>query len=351
MRRALLLARRGWGRTAPNPMVGAVVVRDGVTVGEGWHDAYGEPHAEAVALAKAGDRARGAEVYVTLEPCTHHGKTPPCADALIAAGVRRVIVAVRDPNPEAGGGIAKLRAAGIAVTEGVETDAARELNAPFLFAHTDASRPFVTLKLAVSLDGGVAPADRSQRWLTGIAARRHVHRLRANADAVAVGIGTALADDPALTVRYGRRPRVAPVRVVFDHAGRLPLSAQLVRTAKKAPAWVVTDGAPAQAIAGLEKAGVRRLDAQGLPSQLAALRSAGIRHLMVEGGAGLAGGLMSGGFVDRLIIFQAPVLLGAGALPAFGGVLPGSGAPEQWRVTERREFGDDLMTTYAPAGR
>jgi pyrimidine deaminase RibD-like protein len=178
MRRALLLARRGWGRTAPNPMVGAVVVRDGVVVGEGWHDAFGGPHAEVVALAAAGERARGADVYVTLEPCAHHGKTPPCVDALIAAGVRRVIVAVPDPNPVASGGMARLRAAGIAVTDEVETAAAAELNAPFLFAQRDASRPFVTLKLAVSLDGGLAPGDRSQRWLTGVAARRHVHRLR-----------------------------------------------------------------------------------------------------------------------------------------------------------------------------
>lgn len=350
MRRALLLARRGWGRTAPNPMVGAVVVRDGVVVGEGWHAEYGGPHAEAMALAKAGDRARGADVFVTLEPCAHHGKTPPCADALVAAGVRRVIVAVHDPNPLAGGGIARLRAAGIAVTEDVEREAAAGLNAPFLFTHRDASRPFVTLKLAVSLDGGIAPGDRTQRWLTGEAARKQVHRLRADADAVAVGIGTALADDPDLTVRYGRRPRVAPVRVVFDRGFRLPRTSRLARTARKVPVWVVGGGPPESARA-LEQAGVRPVEATGLPAQLKALRDAGIRHLMVEGGAGLAGALMHGGFVDRLIIFQAPVLLGAGALPPFGAVSPGSGAPEHWRVTERREFGDDLMTIYAPAGR
>lgn len=351
MRRALLLARRGWGRTAPNPMVGAVVVRDGVVVGEGWHDAFGGPHAEVAALAAAGERARGADVYVSLEPCAHHGKTPPCVDALVAAGVRRVIVAVPDPNPIAGGGNAKLRAAGIAVTDGVEAAAAAELNAPFLFAQRDASRPFVTLKLAVSLDGGLAPGDRSQRWLTGVAARRHVHRLRANADAVAVGIGTAIADDPALTVRYGRRPRVAPVRVVFDQQARLSRDTQLVRTARKVPTWVLSDAPDRVAADGLESSGVRVLQSRGLLAQLATLRAEGIRHLLVEGGAGLAGALMNGGFVDRLIIFQAPVLLGAGALPAFGAVQPGTGAPEQWRVTERREFGDDLMTTYTPAGR
>lgn len=351
MRRALLLARRGWGRTAPNPMVGAVVVRDGVVVGQGWHEAYGGAHAELNALMDAKERARGADVYVTLEPCAHHGKTPPCVEALIEAGVRRVIVAVTDPNPEARGGIAKLRAAGIAVTDGVETEAAADLNAPFLFAHRDPTRPFVTLKLAVSLDGGLAPGDRTQRWLTGGAARQFVHRLRANADAVAVGIGTAMADDPALTVRYGRRPRVAPVRVVFDQQARLPLDAQLVRTARKVPSWVLADSPDRVAAEALGNSGVRVFEARGLASQLGTLRNAGIRHLMVEGGAGLAGALMHGGFVDRLIIFQAPVLLGAGALPAFGAVQPGSGAPSQWRVTERREFGDDLMTTYAPAGR
>lgn len=351
MRRALVLARRGWGRTAPNPMVGAVVVRDGLVVAEGWHAEFGGPHAEAMALTLAGDRARGADVYVTLEPCAHHGKTPPCADALIAAGVRRVIVAAADPNPVAGGGIARLRAAGIAVTEGVEREAAEELNAQFFFAHHVASRPFITLKLAVSLDGALAPGDRSQRWLTGEPARKQVHRIRSGADAVAVGIGTALADDPALTVRFGRRPRLAPARVVFDQQGRLPLTSQLVRTAKRVPTWVIGDAVPPEAGAALAKAGVRLLNVGGLAAQLRALREAGVGHLMVEGGASLAGALLGGGFVDRLIIFQAPVLLGAGALPAFGVVSPGMGAPEHWRVIERREFGDDLMTTYAPAGR
>ncbi|MCE9602380.1 MAG: bifunctional diaminohydroxyphosphoribosylaminopyrimidine deaminase/5-amino-6-(5-phosphoribosylamino)uracil reductase RibD [Gemmatimonadetes bacterium] len=351
MRRALVLARRGWGRTAPNPMVGAVVVRDGVVVGEGWHAEFGGPHAEVAALAAAGERARGADVFVTLEPCAHHGKTPPCVDALITAGVRRVIVACADPNPVAVGGTAKLRAAGIAVTEGVEREAAEELNAPFLFALRDPARPFVTLKLAVSLDGALAPGDRTQRWLTGEAARKQVHRQRAGADAVAVGIGTALSDDPALTVRSGRRPRVAPVRVVFDPRGRLPLASQLVRTAKRVPTWIVGDALPPESAAALVKSGVRLLPAAGLPAQLRALREAGVGHLMVEGGANLAGALLGGGFVDRLVIFQAPVLLGAGALPAFGVVSPGMGAPEQWRVIERREFGDDLMTIYAPAGR
>ena len=348
MRRALLLARRGWGRTAPNPLVGAVVVRDGQVVGEGFHAEFGGPHAEVAALAAAGERARGAEVFVTLEPCAHHGKTPPCVEALISAGVRRVSFAVRDPNRVAGGGAERLRAAGILVTEGVEAIAAVELNAAFLFAHHDATRPFVTLKLAVSLDGALAPGDRSHQWLTGERARRYVHRMRAASDAVAVGVGTAIADDPALTVRSGRRPRVAPKRIVFDPTARLPVASKLVRTARKVPTWLVS-ASPSPADAGaLERSGVRVIAANGLAAQLGALRHEGIHHLLVEGGAGLAGSLLSGGFVDRLVIFRAPVLLGAGALAAFGSVSPGAGSPERWRVVERRVFDDDAMTVYAP---
>jgi diaminohydroxyphosphoribosylaminopyrimidine deaminase/5-amino-6-(5-phosphoribosylamino)uracil reductase len=351
MRRALQFARRGWGRTAPNPMVGAVVVHDGVVVGAGWHAAYGGPHAEVVALAAAGERARGADVFVTLEPCAHHGQTPPCTDALITAGVRRVVIAVGDPNPLAGGGVARLREAGIAVTTGVELAAASELNAPFLFAHRVADRPFITLKLALSLDGALATGDGTPRWLTGDAAPKYVHRLRAGADAIGVGIGTALADDPALTVRHGRRPRVAPVRVVFDPRGRLPLTSKLVRTANRVPTCVVGDAVEASTAAALAKQGVRVMAASGLLAQLAALRAAGLRHLFVEGGAGIAGALLSADLVDRLIIFQAPVLLGAGALPAFGGVSLGARTPDRWRVIERRVFGDDLMTMFAPPER
>lgn len=348
MCRALVLARRGWGRTAPNPLVGAVVVRDGQVVGEGFHAVFGGPHAEAVALEAAGERACGADVYVTLEPCAHHGKTPPCVDALIAAGVCRVIVGGRDPNPLASGGVDRLRHAGIAVTVGVEQDAVEELNAPFLFAQRGAARPFVTLKLAISLDGMLASADRSQRWLTGEKARKQVHRIRAGVDAVAVGIGTALADDPTLTVRCGRRPRVPPRRVVFDPKARLPLRGQLARTANNVPTWIVADAPDVAARTALERTGVRVLDASGLGAQLGLLRGEGIHHLLVEGGAGMAGALLSGGFVDRLVIFQAPVLLGAGALPAFGSVSLGTGFPERWRVIERRSFDDDTMTSYAP---
>ena len=350
MRRALLLARRGWGQTAPNPMVGAVVVRDGKVIAEGWHARFGAPHAEAMALAIAGEGARGADVYVTLEPCNHFGKTPPCADALIAAGVRRVIIAVRDPNPEAGGGIAKLQAAGIAVETGVEEAAAAELNAPFLFTHTRHDRPFVTLKLALSADGALAPADRSQFWLTGDKARSLVHRLRAGADAVMVGIGTAVADDPALTVRYGKRPRIAPRRVVLDRTARLPLTGQLAHSARKIPVEVLATAPGTHRTDALERAGVRVIDAPSLDAHLQGLRERGVRHLFVEGGAAVAESLLGGGFVDRLIIFRAPTLLGAGALTPGTAVPPAEGS-DTWSVVERRMVGEDQLTLYRSTSR
>lgn len=345
MRRALALAERGWGQTAPNPMVGAVVVRDGVAVGKGFHAKYGEAHAEVAALADAGDRARGATVFVTLEPCNHHGKTPPCVDALIAAGVTRVVAAARDPGRESAGGAERLRAAGIEVDFGPEEIAARELNAPFFFGAGGATRPWVTLKLAVSLDGAIAgaPAADSPRWLTGEPARKYVHRLRAQSDAIAVGIGTALADDPLLTVRSGRRPRVAPLRVVFDRSARLPLASRLVKTARRVPTLVMADQADAAAARALEAKGVLFESAPDILPKLELLHRRGVRSLLVEGGSILAGALLAAKAVDRLIIFQAPVVLGAGALPAFGGV----NHIERLTVVERREFGADLMTVFS----
>src|SRR5574340_167429 len=222
MAQALRLAERGLYSTSPNPRVGCVLVRDGDAVGEGWHERAGEPHAEVHALREAGEAARGATAYVSLEPCAHHGRTPPCADALIEAGVARVVAATADPNPVAGGGADRLRAAGIRVDVGCEEAAARELNAPFFHAFVS-ERPWVTLKLALSLDGALADAAGRSRWVTGARARRTAHELRAGSDAVAVGIGTVLADDPQLTVRGVRSPRVAPARVVFDRQARLPL--------------------------------------------------------------------------------------------------------------------------------
>jgi diaminohydroxyphosphoribosylaminopyrimidine deaminase / 5-amino-6-(5-phosphoribosylamino)uracil reductase len=349
MRRALALAERGWGQTAPNPMVGAVVVRDDVVVGEGWHTRYGEAHAEVEALRAAGERARGATMYVTLEPCAHHGRTPPCTDAILGAGIRRVVAAVADPNPVASGGAKRLREREVDVTVGVEAEGARELNAAFL--HGIASdRPFVRLKLALSLDGALADATRRTEWLTGEEARLEVHRLRAGSDAVAVGIGTALADDPLLTVRDVPPPRIPPLRIVFDTSARLPLDSRLVRSAREVPVLMVCWAPDPRHAAALEQAGVELLHAASLPHALRALRARGVGSILVEGGAGLATSLVQEALVDRLVIFRAPILLGAGSLNAFGGLPAGTitGVP-RWRVVQGRRFGDDEMTVYKPS--
>jgi diaminohydroxyphosphoribosylaminopyrimidine deaminase / 5-amino-6-(5-phosphoribosylamino)uracil reductase len=348
MRRALELARMGWGQTAPNPMVGAVVVRNGEIVGEGYHTRFGEVHAEIEALRDAGERAAGATVYVTLEPCAHTGKTPPCADALIAARVARVVIAARDPNPLAAGGAERLRDAGIAVTTGVVESEARELNAPF-FQGFNEKRPWVTVKLAVSLDAALADATGRSRWITGEESRRLVHEMRAGSDAIGVGIGTVLADDPSLTVRDAPAPRVAPLRVVFDRAARLPATSVLATTARAIPTLVVAHSPPAPRIAALGALGVRVIEATSLRVALDALGDAGVRSLLVEGGARLAGALIGAGMVDRLVIFQGSAIFGAGALGAFAFVPPTEveRAP-RWRVLERREVGTDTMTVYAP---
>lgn len=347
MRRALDLAVRGWGQTAPNPMVGAVVVRDGAIVGEGWHARFGEPHAEVIALRAAGDRARGATMYVTLEPCAHAGKTPPCADALVRAGIRRVVIAARDPNPAAAGGATRLEAAGVEVMDGVEQRPALELNASFFHSFVS-DRPWVTLKLALSVDGAIADATRVRGWLTGPESRAEVHRMRAGSDAIAVGIGTALADDPLLTVRDVPPPRVAPLRVVFDSTARLPLDSALVRTAREAPVVVVAARPDAARAAALRERGVEVLEAASAREALVALRGRGVVSLLAEGGAKMTASLLGDRLVDRVVIFRAPVVLGAGALNPFS-ELPGTlpEAAERWRVVERRAFGDDEMTTYA----
>ncbi|MFL5606774.1 MAG: bifunctional diaminohydroxyphosphoribosylaminopyrimidine deaminase/5-amino-6-(5-phosphoribosylamino)uracil reductase RibD [Gemmatimonadaceae bacterium] len=350
MRRALALAERGWGQTAPNPMVGAVVVRDGASVGEGWHTRYGEAHAEVEALRSAGERARGATLYVTLEPCNHHGNTPPCTDAILAAGLRRVVVATADPNPVAHGGADRLRASGVEVQVGVEEAAARELNAPFFHALTS-DRPFVRLKLALSIDGALADITRKPGWLTGPDARREVHRLRAGSDAVAAGIGTVLADDPLLTVRAFSPPRIPPTRVVFDSSARLPLTSKLVQSAREAPLLVVCWAPDPTHASALEHAGVELLHAATLPHALRALRARGIHSLLVEGGAALASSLVQEALVDRLIIFRAPLILGGGSLSGFAGV-PAATIEEapRWRVLQACRLGDDEMTVYGPPG-
>ncbi|MET0229024.1 MAG: bifunctional diaminohydroxyphosphoribosylaminopyrimidine deaminase/5-amino-6-(5-phosphoribosylamino)uracil reductase RibD, partial [Actinomycetes bacterium] len=247
MERALALAEGGRGRVSPNPMVGAVLVRDGRVVGEGFHRAAGRAHAEAEALAAAGAAAAGATCYVTLEPCAHHGRTPPCADALVAAGVARVVAAVQDPDPRVdGAGLARLRAAGVAVELGVGAEAAATQNAAYL-THRRLGRPRVTLKAAASLDGKVAAPDGTSQWITGPAARSDGHRLRAEADAVAVGAGTALADNPRLTVRLPGFTGHQPLRVLVDAAGRVGAGGHLFDG--EAPTLVATTGAaPAAAV-------------------------------------------------------------------------------------------------------
>lgn len=350
MRRALSLAERGWGQVSPNPLVGAVVVKDGAVVGEGYHAAFGRDHAEVMALGKAGAQARGSTVYVTLEPCNHHGKTPPCAEALLAAGVSRVVIAVLDPHPVAAGGADRLRDSGVTVDVGVCETEARELNAPFLHA-VRADRPWVTLKLAVSIDGAVADHTRKTGWLTGPEARAEVHRWRAQHDAVGVGMGTVLADDPALTVRDAKAPRVPPVRVVFSRSGRLPVTSVLARSARDVPVLVMAHDPDPAYEATLNEMGVELVPGASLGEALRALRTRGVHSILIEGGARLAGALMFDGLVDRLIVFTAPVVLGAGALNAF--LLAPAQRAEQaqrMRIVQRQAFGDDLMTVYALDG-
>jgi diaminohydroxyphosphoribosylaminopyrimidine deaminase / 5-amino-6-(5-phosphoribosylamino)uracil reductase len=346
MARAHALAELGWGQTAPNPMVGAVLVRDGEIVGEGYHARYGGDHAEIGALRMAGERARGATMYVTLEPCAHHGKTPPCADAILAAGVARVVAATTDPNPVAAGGAARLIAGGVEFEIGVGERAARELNAPFFFA-TRSSRPWVTLKLGVSLDGCIADSGGQSKWITNAASRRETHRLRAGADAIAVGIGTVLADNPELTVRDApAMPRIPPLRVIFDRSTRLPRDSRLVKSARDVPVIVIA-GQASERTRALQDFGVEIVVARSTLEGLEALRKRGVRSLLVEGGARLAGELLGEKLVDRLVIFQSPRILGAGATGAFA-FAPAQTAAEAPRlpVLARRAFDDDLMTVY-----
>jgi diaminohydroxyphosphoribosylaminopyrimidine deaminase / 5-amino-6-(5-phosphoribosylamino)uracil reductase len=348
MRRALELARKGWGQTAPNPMVGAVVVHPdgGEMAGEGFHARYGEAHAEVVALRNAAGRARGATLYVTLEPCVHFGKTPPCTDAILAAGVRRVVVAGPDPTARAGGGAAVLRNAGIEVTMGVLEAEARELNAAFYHA-AGSDMPWTTLKLAVSIETAIADARGSTSRLTGPETRVEVHRLRAGHDAIAVGVGTVIADNPLLTVRDAPPPRVPLRRVIFDRHLRTPPDSAVVRSASETPTIIVTLTTASSHARALRKAGVQLVAAPDLRNGFRELRAIGVRSLLVEGGATLAAAVLADGLAHRLTIFQAPVALGPRALHAFDGA-PDSLLNELERlpVIERRAIGRDVMTTF-----
>jgi diaminohydroxyphosphoribosylaminopyrimidine deaminase/5-amino-6-(5-phosphoribosylamino)uracil reductase len=342
---ALALERGADGTPSPNPHVGAVVVRDGELVSQGHHERAGEDHAELVALQAAGARARGATLYVTLEPCNHTGRTPPCSDAIAAAGIARVVVGCHDPNPHVlGGGAERLREAGIPVDIGCREDEAKRLIAPWAKFVT-LGIPFVSLKLALSLDGRIASRTGASKWVTGPEARARVHLLRAQQDAVAVGIGTVLADDPRLTVRDA--PGHSPLRVVFDTKLRMPTSARLVQSARDVPTWVIcTTDAPSSAEAQLVERGVEVLrappSAEGRIDPIAGLRllaTRGVVRMMIEGGAELAGSVLAGGVVDELHAFIAPILLGPrgrpGAVdwagPATPADAPSIGDP-QWEV-------------------
>jgi diaminohydroxyphosphoribosylaminopyrimidine deaminase / 5-amino-6-(5-phosphoribosylamino)uracil reductase len=333
MRRALELAERGRGTTSPNPMVGAVLLGDGEVVGEGFHQAPGELHAEALALLEAGRRAAGATCYVTLEPCAHHGRTPPCADALVTAGVTRVVAAIEDPDPHVRGqGFARLRAAGVEVELGPGAAAAEAQNAAFLL-HRRQGRPRVTLKAAASLDGKVAAADGSSQWITGEAARADAHRLRAEADAVAVGAGTAVADDPRLTVRLPGWNGRQPLRVLIDATGRTGAAGHLFDGA--APTLVATTAAArpaaqdAWAAAGAEvlvcpdaraASGEAGVDLGWLAK---ALGERGILELLIEGGPRLQASFWEAGLADRLVWYLAPLVIGGDGAP---GLLPAAAA-------------------------
>lgn len=353
MQRALLLAENGVFGAPPNPMVGCVLVKDGEIVGEGWHARAGEAHAEVNAILAAGDKAQGATAYVTLEPCSHHGNTPPCCDALIDAGIAQVVVAHEDPNPQVDGqGIARLQHAGVTVRSGLLRQDARRLNAGFL-SRMERGRPRVQLKIACSLDGRIAMADGQSQWITGAQARADVQQLRARAGAILTGIGTVLADDPSLTVRevqlnpYDRQP----LRVVLDSDLRMPLAAKMLGLPGETLIFCSSDARAA----GLANAGAEVLRTNGekgfldLPLVLQELAQRGINDLLVEAGPTIAGQLLALKLVDELVIYQAPHILGSETMGMFN-------TPSWQRLTDRQtltimevvQVGNDTRITAIP---
>jgi len=357
MRQAIALARKGSGRVSPNPLVGAVVVSSGKVVGSGYHRAFGGPHAEVYALAQAGAKARGADIYVTLEPCSHTGKTPPCADAVIKAGIRRVYIGMVDPNPLVRGrGIKKLQAAGIAVATGILEADCRRLNESFL-KYITTGMPFVVLKSAATLDGRIATSTGDSKWITCPESRRFAHRLRHEADAVIAGSGTVLADDPELTVRLGNKSVRQPLRVIVDGRLRIPLTARLLKPDLAPGTMIVTSPekaatpkarkiaeAGAQVLAvGLTKGSI---DLKKLFKKLA---GQGIASVLIEGGAELAASALAGALVDKVHFFYAPKIIGGrNATGMIGG--PGcsriAGAAQVEEVQVRRIQDDFLVSGY-----
>ena len=357
---ALALAQRGLGTVWPNPAVGCVLVQDGRIVGRGWTQPGGRPHAETEALARAGDAARDATCYATLEPCAHHGETGPCADALVQAGIVRAVVALEDPDPRvAGRGNALLEAAGIEVTVGCMEDEARALNAGFL-SRVEKGRPLVTLKLASTLDGRIATHMGDSRWITGTEARARAHLLRASHDAVMVGAASALADDPALTCRLSGMAGASPVRVVIDGSARLPASQVLIAGAGEQTTWIVStealggDGRHAE----WREAGVEVIEVAAggngrpaLAAVLEALAERGLTRVLVEGGGRLAASLLGAGLVDRIEWFRAPGAIGGDGVPALAslGVERMHDMPRFVRIAST-PVGEDVLDTLVTAG-
>jgi len=354
---ALALAALGEGTTDPNPMVGAVVVRDGRIVGMGFHERPGAPHAEVRALEAAGPLAQGATLYVNLEPCAHYGRTPPCTRAIIAAGIQRVVAAIEDPDRRvAGRGFAQLREAGIEVIVGIRSDEARRLNELFL-KHAATGRPFVLLKAATSLDGRIATVTGASRWITGQEARTLVHRLRARYPAIMVGSGTALADDPELTARTDPPAPRQPLRVVVDSQARLPVTARML----KAPGMTLvatTEAAPAARRQALTAAGAevlvlpQRAGRVDLAALMDELGGRGITGVLLEGGAGLNGAMLEQGLVDKVMFFIAPMLIGGKEAPAAIGGTGAAALQDAWRLQDVswEPCGTDLLVSgYVPA--
>jgi len=317
MNRALALAKRGWGRTNPNPLVGAVVVRDGRIVAEGYHARLGAAHAEAAAFANARENVRGGTLYVNLEPCSHHGRTPPCAEAVIKNGIRRAVVAMEDPNPlVAGRGIRLMQEAGIDVTVGLLADEAKHLNEIFV-KYITKRRPFVILKAAMTLDGKISTATGDSKWITGEPARRQVHRIRDRVAAIMVGIGTILQDDPSLTTRLGSKKGSDPVRIVVDSTGRIPIGCRAIDSDSKAGMILATTSAidPEKEARLIEK-GVNVIKADGengrvdLAALMDALHRLEIDSILLEGGGSLNAGALKAGIVDKVMVFIAPKIVG-----------------------------------------
>jgi diaminohydroxyphosphoribosylaminopyrimidine deaminase / 5-amino-6-(5-phosphoribosylamino)uracil reductase len=351
MHLALRLAARGWGHVHPNPLVGAIVVRDGEIVGQGWHTEYGGPHAEPMALASAGEAARGATIYVTLEPCAHHGKTPPCTTAILAAGVTRVVYGATDPNARAAGGAVVLRQAGVEVEGGVAADLVREQNRIFFHRH-EAARPFVALKLAVSIDGKLGERGQRSR-VTDAEALAETHRLRAGHDAVMVGGATARVDDPQLTVR-DVTTRKQPTRIVIDPMATLSIESKLVEGVQDVPVIVCSaDYAPGANVEALEKSGVQVIRARRIPGGgldlrdvLRRLYAAGVHSIFCEGGGRLGAALLELGLVDRLYLFLGTRFFGPSGVPAFP--LMNMPTVGDWHLVRLERHGDDALLVLDP---